>query len=258
MLYFKYNKGVMEVDSNNAYFMTDYPALMGQLYIQNMFSTEVNTINYLKELYKDIAPTKTFVDVGAHVGTYTITLGKLFKECYAFEADTHTYNILCANIALHNMSQKCHTFNKPVADSIKDIIYTRLDECGGNNYCYNEGEEPELKCLYEHVNAPVPPEFIKKQAIPIDSLNINNIGLMKIDVEGFELEVLKGCSKTISDNNNPPILVESWNVNENNTNKQNTFISKLQKDLFDYLNQLGYNTFDNMENNNELYLVRKT
>lgn len=255
MLYYQFNKGVIEVDSNNAYFMTDYPYLMGQLYIQNMFSTEVNTINYLIDLYKDIAPTKTFIDVGAHVGTYTITLGKLFKECYAFEADTHTYNILCANIALHNMSEKCHTFNKPVADSIKNIIYTRLDECGGNNYCYNETQEPVLKCLYEHV---ANPEYIKKQSISIDTLNIKDIGLMKIDVEGFELEVLKGCSKTISDNNNPPILIESWNVNVNYTNEQNTLISKLQKELFEYLRHLGYNTFDNMESNDELYLVRKT
>ena len=46
------------------------------------------------------------------------------------------------------------------------------------------------------------------QVVPIDILNIgDNIGLVKIDVEGFEVNVIKGMIKTIQ-MNMPYIMIE--------------------------------------------------
>jgi FkbM family methyltransferase len=237
MLYFKHEKGVMEVDSENAYFMTDFPDLMCDLYLSQMHSSEVNAINYLKDSFSGKTEGKVFVDIGAHVGTYTFTLGQIFDKCFAFEPDVHTYNILCANLALHNMSYKCKAFNVAIADSEKDIIYKKMDKQGGNNYCINQNEKDRLESFYYYIEDT---EEVKLTAIPLDMLQIQNIGLMKIDVEGFELEVLKGAKQTLINNSYPPIVIESWDVNENFTNERNKVILELKDELFTYLRSLNY------------------
>jgi hypothetical protein len=45
-------------------------------------------------------------------------------------------------------------------------------------------------------------------------MELTNISLIKLDVEGMELNVLKGGLKTLKDNNYPPIIFESWKHKE--------------------------------------------
>ena len=52
-------------------------------------------------------------------------------------------------------------------------------------------------------------EIYNIPVITLDSLNIKNISVMKIDVEGHELEALKGAKKTIQ-NSKPVIILEVW------------------------------------------------
>jgi hypothetical protein len=67
----------------------------------------------------------------------------------------------------------------------------------------------------------------------LDSYSLNDIGFIKIDVEGHELQVLKGATETLKENNYPPILFESWPAN-------NTTNTTLKDNLFQYLFELGY------------------
>ncbi len=53
-----------------------------------------------------------FYDVGAYVGTYSLALSKIFKECIrirAFEAQRPIYNMLCGTMALNDIHNvRCH------------------------------------------------------------------------------------------------------------------------------------------------------
>src|SRR5262249_27695046 len=49
--------------------------------------------------------------------------------------------------------------------------------------------------------------FDKAKMIALDQLNLNNVSLIKIDVEGYEMEVLKGAMETIK-RNKPVLIVE--------------------------------------------------
>ena len=57
--------------------------------------------------------------------------------------------------------------------------------------------------------------------------------MIKIDVEGMELKVLKGAAITLEKNNYPPIIFEAWTWKP--------FYQARRKELYDYLNEIGYN-----------------
>jgi hypothetical protein len=46
---------------------------------------------------------------------------------------------------------------------------------------------------------------------PLDAYGHTNVRLIKIDVEGMELPVIRGAHRTIVDSGFPPILFEMWN-----------------------------------------------
>tara|TARA_Y100000287_G_C14190883_1_gene340125 strand:+ start:33 stop:587 length:555 start_codon:yes stop_codon:yes gene_type:complete len=76
----------------------------------------------------------------------------------------------------------------------------------------------------------------------IDTLNIQNIGLIKIDVEGFELDVLKGAINTIK-NQKPNLIIENEIVHNQNPDE-----------IFQFMSDIGYKIF---YVNNNLQLVEK-
>ena len=94
----------------------------------------------------------------------------------------------------------------------------------------------------------------------LDDLKIENkIGFIKIDVEGHELEVIKGSSKIISENM-PILLVE---IEKRHTNKP-------VLESINYIKNMGYDCFfvknkklisvENLENNdseNNYYFLPK-
>ena len=63
---------------------------------------------------------------------------------------------------------------------------------------------------------------------PLDSYNITNVSIIKIDVEGHEISVLEGALKTIN-KNKPKIVIEVWNR------------PKRQKEFFDFMKRINYN-----------------
>ena len=71
----------------------------------------------------------------------------------------------------------------------------------------------------------------------LDNIQIKNIGFIKIDVEGHELEVIKGAKETIN-KYNPILLVE--------IEKRH---SKESEETINFINNLGYECFFTSEKN---------
>jgi len=121
-------------------------------------------------------PGDTVLDIGANIGDLTVPMSLCVGEAgrvYAVESHSDTYHMLCANLALNNLTNT-KAINAFIADS--DQVDT-----GG----------PWGK--YGYVSKNWQPPFLS-----IDSLNLESCSFIKVDVDGKELEVLRSASATIA------------------------------------------------------------
>ena len=76
----------------------------------------------------------------------------------------------------------------------------------------------------------------------LDSFNFTNVGLIKIDIEGFELFAIRSGIGTIIRNNYPPLLIETWpDANIESFMGEDAPIYKVRKyTLIRLLQDIGY------------------
>ena len=171
---------------------------------------------------------KNVIDIGAHIGWYTVELAKKANHVFSFECSPKSFNYLCANIALNNLDYKVTKYNCALSNESGITPYYIRDQNDGGGNGISKFEYDNIKNT-PHIDVP---------KNTLDSYNLTNIGFIKIDVEGHEKEVLEGSIETIKRNNYPKILFESWDEHQENNNFP---AIKLRKELFDFIMSLGYN-----------------
>jgi FkbM family methyltransferase len=149
------------------------------------------------------------IDVGAHIGKYTILASKMVGSAgkvIAIEAHPANYDILNKNIVLNKLSNVV-TLNYAV-HSKEGVV--KLYEPGQEEgfTIYNT-----IMSDRETVNNQ---KYIEVKANTLDSLmlanGISQVNWIKVDVEGAEFEVLKGSTSVLSSNKDISILLEVHNV----------------------------------------------
>jgi FkbM family methyltransferase len=168
---------------------------------------------------------KIFIDIGAHVGTYSWTCGRKAAHTYAFECSPRTFCYLAANIALHDLTERISPYPFALGDKEGTIDYIVRSEDGGGNGV-------KSLCSDDSVC-----RKIAIQMKTLDSFNLTNIGFIKIDVEGFEKEVLQGAQETLRLSGYPKILLECWGDWKN---AEGVDATGLRKELFEYIQSMGY------------------
>mgnify|MGYP003112903228 FL=1 len=172
------------------------------------FEEEINFISKYCKVRGDV-----YLDVGAHHGTWSLPLSRVFKHVHAFEACTENKNILEQNV-LNNNINNIYIRNIAVGEADgKAFVSQHAPHNSGCFVTCDSGDEAVDQ---------------KK----LDSFDLGHIAFLKIDVEGSELNVLKGAKKLIQ-NNKPLICVEINELSEINFGIQET-------SLFVYLETLGY------------------
>jgi FkbM family methyltransferase len=149
-------------------------------------------------------------DVGANVGQYSIRISELFPlaDIYAFEPNPMTFkSLLKKTLHLKNIKTYCFGIGKEASTS--------------NIYSYKTDPESEhasvLKSIITELHnsdmvVEYPIEIISLDSF-CESKKISTIDFLKIDTEGYELEVLKGAAHLIS---NKGIEVIQFEFNEMN------------------------------------------
>ncbi|NTV49871.1 MAG: FkbM family methyltransferase [Geobacteraceae bacterium] len=133
------------------------------------------------------------LDIGANQGFYTLKLKETCPDCkvIAIEPNPAEYAVLCENLKLNNISNVMHD-NVAVAahaGTLQMEIIPEIGAIGGQNI--RIPERPWIK-----------DEFVKILEVPavtLDSLftkyNLEKVDILKMDVEGLELEILQSCTR---------------------------------------------------------------
>jgi FkbM family methyltransferase len=168
------------------------------------------------ELFRQIVqPGQLVVEVGANIGTHTVFLAQQVGAAgmvLAFEPQRILFQVLCANLALNSIPNvRC--LQQAVGAAAGTIAVPWIDYMSENNF-------GALSLCDGQVGEPV-------DLVTLDSFNLPACSLLKIDVEGMELDVLQGAVNLIE--RLKPILY----VENNNPEKSAALIQ--------YIDALGYN-----------------
>lgn len=126
----------------------------------------------------------TVVDVGAHVGYYTLLAAKKVGKVFAFEPEPSSFDLLVRNIGI-NGHHNVVAIKKAVMGKSWDVgLY--VNDVSGSHSIVNKKEHQKS---------------ITVEAITLDEYFTNrNIDVIKVDVEGAEIPVLEGTSNILSGN----------------------------------------------------------
>lgn len=152
---------------------------------------------------------KTIIDAGANIGLFSLCAHVVFPKAqiYAFEPNPETFLALDKNEDL--AEGKIFPLMKALGEKEETL---RFHTGGPINSKRSSGSHIMNEAHWKKENSGI---SIKCSTIDneVDKNGMNSVDLIKIDVEGFELDVLKGAVKTIV-NNDPIIYLEfnSWAI----------------------------------------------
>lgn len=153
---------------------------------------------------------KVALDIGANIGAHTIYLSRYFKKVYSFEPQKNIFNVLKKNVEINNV-QNVSLFNNGLGDREETVHMQYYDE----NQMVNQGA---IGINNSDTNGE---EIIVKR---LDDYNFQDVGFIKLDVEGYEYQVLLGGMKTIQ-KHKPIIIIELWPYNKYNKEIREFFSS---------------------------------
>ncbi len=138
----------------------------------------INEIFIHKNYPYTIGETDTIVDIGAHIGVFTVYAAKLAKKgaVYSFEPDPGNFSQLKKNVELNGLNN-AKIFNEGIFSKEGTFDFYVSDQHSGGNSM--------LKVSGEKISA----HFTTLTSV-MDSNKIEQIDFLKIDTEGAEYDIL--------------------------------------------------------------------
>lgn len=198
-------------------------------HIQKKIITSKNfyEIDVLEELARFPERKGIACDIGANIGNHAVYFAAILdKKVLAFEPVPSSYKTLAENIQLNDLSSLVTTYPLALGDkATKATIAIDNGNIGASRILKTEEGDTEVVTL---------DSLIDEEEI---------VAIMKIDVEGFELNVLGGAAKTI-EKSRPLLIVETQ-----------THIDYIK--VFKFLNKLGYTPVSQKGATNTVFFVHK-
>lgn len=186
----------------------------------------IQKINKNEDGYFDFS--KNLIDIGSEDGGYAIHCN--FAKNYCFEPNKEMCCLIYTNMYLKGKVDNTEVYNVFLGDNTENTIgfdgfsSEKLKE----DTCLEYGKSGGGRCK----------EIVQVRQHLLDEYDIQNVGLIKVDTEGFDYFVLKGGINTIINNDYPPILYENWAPGEYDWSQEN------HDRLDEFLKSLGYTIFE--------------
>jgi FkbM family methyltransferase len=135
------------------------------------------------------------IDIGANIGLYALSLASHCRAAILVEPDPDAFRMLGENIALNDLGSRYRLFQVAAGAVEGDVYLAQSDTAGLLNHVADSGDVVVRQLTVDSILA-----SIGGQLIP-------DVEFVKIDVEGYELEVLRGMVALI-DGRSPPTLIQ--------------------------------------------------
>lgn len=212
----------------NTYTLEDVPG--GKMYLNRaesrmMFERTLGVYEFWKtELFKEILkPEMLVVDVGVNKGYFSLLSAKLVGEkgrVLSFEPDPTNCEWIKRSI-VENGYKNIKLFPMGLSDANGEFDFYVGKKSGQGSLLFNEKDAAS--------STP-----IKVKTVPLDSVmrdeNVSKVNLMKIDVQGADLKVIKGSFSTL---NNLQYLIMDLD----------TKILQEQEEIFEIIKAKGFNIY---------------
>ena len=244
--------------SDNTNFTFDYCGKSITLYLpmqedhiqkQILNSKNFYEIDLLEEIGRLPLKDGIICDIGANIGNHSVYFSSILKrDVFAFEPNKIARDILDKNIELNDLRNKVKVFQVGLgSEETQGSMDINTSNLGASRLNLVPNGDVAIKTLDSYITKNI------------------NVSLLKIDVEGFEIEVLEGAKETIK-NNKPLIVIETQthrdflNINEKLYNLEympfgqkgatNTvfFIHKenqLSNEIYTYLQRIDNQIYNN-------------
>jgi FkbM family methyltransferase len=186
---------------------------------------ELETLGFLRTHYKQF---DHIIDIGSNIGNHMLYYCNYLapKKVYCFEPNLFNRNQLEQNVSLNHLNKVVTVYPFALGATIGKGVQT--DFSLGNT---------GMNRIDKLSDADSDEEAVDIRSL--DSLNIPQANFMKIDVEGFEVEVLKGAGETIK-RCKPVVMVEVFETN--------------RPEVEVLMQGYGYKKFITLEDYNSIYV----
>jgi len=145
----------------------------------------------LEPLYKE---NSTVLDVGAHIGVFSVLYASKVKNCkiFALEPDDDNFVLLCRNVAINNCEGRITTINASIGGYTGDgvlhkvsgysTLSSTLDIRAINSYGYSISRQNTKVFTLENI---------------LLKYDIDRVDFLKMDCEGAEYEALYSASELL-------------------------------------------------------------
>jgi len=173
---------------------------------------------WLRDVYYLYEPKSDHVviDVGAHMGFFTLKISRNVKKVVAVEPDPVNFKFLTFNMRLNKVDDRVVLCNLALGERGGQVFLDRSGYGFGRSKITTE----KTDCLVE----------TRIMDSLVEEIGLDRVDLIKIDTEGNELQILKGAEKTLQ-KYKPDLLLAAYHF------YQEHLI------LAEYLRKFGYNIF---------------
>jgi FkbM family methyltransferase len=185
------------------------------------------------------------VDIGAHIGHYTIIASKRVGangKVVAIEASPSNFEILNRNIKLNQLANIINLNHVVYSKETKLKLYLPGEESGHTIYNTVISDRARNEDKFVEVNANTLDYLLQSKGIKQEQIN-----WIKIDVEGAEFEVLKGAANILSNSKDIAILIEIHNLRDS---------TNLYRPIVEFLNLYNFKIeFEKSHHGGEKHII---
>lgn len=160
------------------------------------------------------------IDGGANIGNHALFFSRYFKQVIAFEPNPSALKLLDTNIFL-NKTKNIHVIPLGLSNKSATLpFHENPENLGGSGFSL---QNPPFSKPTQHLSVEKGDNLLAQQTKTIP------IALIKLDIEGYELNALQGLEKTIKQYQ--PIILFEAHTSQG---------KKGAKAIFNYLSQHNY------------------